>query len=52
MPCRRLLQALSGSGVDTGLVREVEGPTGTAVILLEEDGGWVGGRPAIVDCSL
>ncbi|EFN51579.1 hypothetical protein CHLNCDRAFT_140074 [Chlorella variabilis] len=30
--------ALEGCGVDTSLVREVEGPTGTAVILLEEDG--------------
>lgn len=34
----RLRGALEGCGVDTSLVREVEGPTGTAVILLEEDG--------------
>ena len=37
-PCR-LQQALATSGVDTSLVREVEGPCGTAVILLEHDGG-------------
>ncbi|KAL4431479.1 hypothetical protein ABPG75_006735 [Micractinium tetrahymenae] len=33
-----LRDALTSYGVDIGLVREVEGPCGTAVILLEEDG--------------
>ncbi|PSC74376.1 ribokinase [Micractinium conductrix] len=33
-----LRAALEGCGVDTGLVKDVEGATGTAVILLEEDG--------------
>lgn len=36
--CCRLRGALDSYGVDTQLVREVEGPSGTAVILLEEDG--------------
>jgi ribokinase len=35
---RRLRTALEGCGVDTALVRGVDGPCGTAVILLEEDG--------------
>ena len=38
LACRRLRAALDGYGVGTQLVREVEGPSGTAVILLEEDG--------------
>ncbi|PRW20369.1 hypothetical protein C2E21_9039 [Chlorella sorokiniana] len=33
-----LRAALEGYGVDSQLVRQVEGPSGTAVILLEEDG--------------
>lgn len=33
-----LRQSLQDYGVDTSLVRDVEGPTGTAVILLEADG--------------
>jgi hypothetical protein len=34
----RLREALQGCDVDTGLLKEVEGPCGTAVILLEEGG--------------
>lgn len=34
----RLREALQGCGVDTGLLKEVDGPCGTAVILLEEGG--------------
>lgn len=34
----RLRGALAGCGVNISLVREVEGPCGTAVILLEDDG--------------
>ncbi|KAL4853503.1 Ribokinase [Chlorella vulgaris] len=35
---KMLREALQGCGVDTSLLKEVEGPCGTAVILLEEGG--------------